>query len=258
MSDGSWTAEVRLGRLSVACGAAALILLCTSYSAWSADDADHWAFQAITDPSVPQIENAVSLIDAFVLARLQQENLKASPEAAPHTLLRRLHLDLTGLLPTPEELGEFEATWAKDPERAYSQKVDALLASPHFGERWARHWLDLARYADSDGYLGDNLRIWAWLYRDWVIDAINADQPFDQFSIEQLAGDLIPEASEAQKIATGFHRNNLKNTEAGADRELDRTKQVVDRVATTGTTWMGLTLRLCRVSRPQARPDFPA
>ena len=210
------------------------------------DDAQlHWAFQAISDPAVPKVEDSEwgkNSIDAFVLAQLEQAKLKPSAEASPHTLLRRLHLDLTGLLPTLEEISAFEVAWQVDPENAYAEKVDALLASPHFGERWARHWLDLARYADSDGYLGDTLRIWAWLYRDWVIDAINADQPFDRFSIEQLAGDLLPDASESQKIAAGFHRNNLKNTEAGADRELDRTKQVVDRVATTGTTWLGLTL----------------
>ena len=213
------------------------------FSAHAADDAsNHWAFQPVSDPAPPKVEAAASPIDAFVLARLKAAQLQPSSQAPPQTLLRRLHLDLTGLLPTPEETDEFEKAWAKNPDLAYSQKVDALLVSPHFGERWARHWLDLARYADSDGYLGDDLRIWAWLYRDWVIDAINADQPFDQFSIEQLAGDLLPGATEAQKTATGFHRNNLKNTEAGADRELDRTKQVVDRVATTGTTWLGLTL----------------
>lgn len=168
--------------------------------------------------------------------------MEMSPRAEPHTLLRRLHFDLTGLPPKLDEIATFEAAWARDPDAAIAEKVQQLLDSPHFGEQWGRHWLDLARYADSDGYLGDSLRPWAWIYRDWVFDAINRDQPFDQFSIEQLAGDLIPEASQSQKIATGFHRNNLKNTEAGADRELDRTKQVVDRVGVTGAVWLGLTV----------------
>lgn len=206
------------------------------------DPAAHWAYQAITIPAIPEIETAKSPIDAFVLARLQEAKLTPSPEASPHTLLRRLHIDLTGLVPTPAELSAFESAWQINAEAAYTAKVDELLASPHFGERWARHWLDLARYADSDGYLGDTVRLWAWLYRDWVIDAINADQPFDQFSIEQLAGDLLPEPSEQQKIAAGFHRNNMKNTEVGSDFELDRVKQVVDRVATTGNAWLGLTV----------------
>ena len=202
----------------------------------------HWAYQTITDPAIPEIGTNASPIDAFVLARLDAANLKPSPEAQPHTLLRRLSIDLTGLLPTPDEVTAFEASWQESPTAAYTEKVDTLLASPHFGERWARHWLDLARYADSDGYLGDNMRLWAWVYRDWVIDAINVDQPFDQFSLEQLAGDLLPEPTQEQKIATGFHRNNLKNTEVGSDFELDRVKQVVDRVATTGNAWLGLTV----------------
>ncbi len=206
------------------------------------DPAEHWAYRPITNPALPGIAGAKSPIDAFVLARLQEAKLTPSPEAAPHTLLRRIHLDLTGLLPTAGEIAAFEAAWRRDSETAYTAKVDELLASPHFGERWARHWLDLARYADSDGYLGDTVRLWAWIYRDWVIDAINADQPFDQFSIEQLAGDLLPEPTERQRIAVGFHRNNLKNTEVGSDFELDRVKRVVDRVATTGNAWLGLTV----------------
>jgi len=203
---------------------------------------DHWSFQAVTRPAPPSFPGAGHPIDAFVRERLSGSGQVASPTAEPALLLRRLHLDLTGLLPEPDETGRFLRAWQSDPERAWTAAVDHLLASPHFGERWGRHWLDLGRYADSDGYLGDTLRPWAWLYRDWVIDAINADLPFDRFSIEQLAGDLIPGADEGQLIATGFHRNVLKNTEAGADRELDRTKRVVDRVAATGTTWLGLTL----------------
>ncbi len=205
----------------------------------------HWAFQPIAAPNPPPVRNSAwvaNSIDAFILARLEAAGLEPSPQAQPETLLRRLHLDLTGLLPSTAELDAFLADWRSDADAAYAAKLDELLASPHFAERWARHWLDLARYGDSDGYLGDNLRPWAWVYRDWVIDAIHRDQPFDQFSIDQLAGDLLPESSQNQKIATGFHRNNLKNTEAGSDAELNRTKQIVDRVATTGTAWLGLTV----------------
>lgn len=210
----------------------------------NAANGNHWAFEAISDPVIPTVAGQLreSPIDSLVVNRLQSENLELSPEAPPEVLFRRLHLDLVGLLPSPEKLNRFLADWQRDPEAAYAAAVDELLESPHFGEHWARHWLDLARYGDSDGYLGDTLRPWAWVYRDWVIDAINRDQPFDQFSIEQLAGDLLPDATQEQKIAVGFHRNNLKNTEAGADRELDRTQQVVNRVATTGTVWMGLTV----------------
>ncbi|MDF1862818.1 MAG: DUF1549 and DUF1553 domain-containing protein [Verrucomicrobiales bacterium] len=210
-----------------------------------AGDEDHWSFQPIQIPVVPEgsaVTPGRSPIDAFIDEKLAGQNLKRSPEAPPHTLLRRLHLDLTGLLPAPDEVTRFVEAFQSNPDQAYAAKVDELLASPHFGEHWGKFWLDLARYGDSDGYLGDTLRPWAWVYRDWVIDAINRDQPFDQFSIEQLAGDLLPNATQEQKIAAGFHRNQLKNTEAGADRELDRTKQVVDRVATTGVTWLGLTL----------------
>lgn len=211
-----------------------LIVLGLAFAANASAESDHWAFQPISAPD--------GSIDEFVDAKLAAAGLKMSQRAEPHTLLRRLHLDLTGLLPTLDEMDAFNEAWARDPDAAIAEKVRQLLDSPHFGEQWGRHWLDLARYADSDGYLGDNLRPWAWVYRDWVIDSINRDQPFDQFSIEQLAGDLIPEASQSQKIATGFHRNNLNNTEAGADRELNRTKQIVDRVGVTGSVWLGLTL----------------
>jgi hypothetical protein len=220
---------------------ALLLLVSSGY----AGDEDHWSFQPVQNPVVPEITSdnpGRSPIDAFIDEKLAEQNLKRSPEAPPHTLLRRLHLDLTGLLPAPGEAARFVESFESNPDETYAAKVDELLASPHFGEHWGKFWLDLARYGDSDGYLGDTLRPWAWIYRDWVIDAINRDQPFDQFSIEQLAGDLLPGATQEQKIAVGFHRNQLKNTEAGADRELDRTKQVVDRVATTGVTWLGLTL----------------
>ena len=204
-----------------------------------------WSLKPLIRPAIPPhvvetdefpIRNP---IDAFVAAKHREAGLKASLPADRRTLIRRLYLDITGLLPSPTAVETFVADATP---KAYERLVDRLLQSPHYGEQWGRHWLDLARYADSDGYLGDNLRPWAWVYRDWVIDAINRDLPFDQFSIEQLAGDLLPHASQSQKIATGFHRNNLKNTEAGADRELNRTKQVVDRVATTGSVWLGLSV----------------
>ncbi|MDF1754083.1 MAG: DUF1549 and DUF1553 domain-containing protein [Verrucomicrobiales bacterium] len=220
------------------------ILIVFPLVAWPGDE-DHWAFQPIVRPPAPELDskNAPSSpIDAFIQAKFSDTTFAPSPPADPHTLLRRLHFDLTGLLPTSDEVEAFLSDFAADEETAYRAKVESLLASPHFGERWGRQWLDLARYADSDGYLGDTIRPWAWIYRDWVIDAVNRDQPFDQFSIEQLAGDLLPKPTQNQLIATGFQRNNLKNTEAGADSELNRTKQVVDRVATTGTTWLGLTL----------------
>ena len=206
----------------------------------------HWAFQSIHRPELPdpgvQDHRVRNSIDRFIVDRLNQEGLSLSPEARPEVLLRRLHLDLIGLPPTPAEVTRFLERWKDDSESAYSGTVDALLDSPHFGEHWGRHWLDLARYADSEGYLGDAARPWAWVYRDWVIEAINRDLPFDEFSIEQLAGDLLENPTLEQRIATGFHRNTLRNTEAGVDLELYRTKEVIDRVNTTGTTWLGLTL----------------
>jgi hypothetical protein len=202
----------------------------------------HWSFERPRRhplPAVGQTDWPRNEIDHFVLARLEREGIAPAPEAERSTLIRRLSLDLLGLPPTLEEVEEFQRDAS---EAAYQRLVDRLLDSPHFGERWGRHWLDLARYADSDGYLGDDLRPHAYRYRDWVIDAINRDLPFDQFTIEQLAGDLLPEATLKQRTATGFHRNALKNTEAGADREEDRVKRTVDRVSTTGTVWLGLTV----------------
>ncbi len=206
-------------------------------------DKEHWAFQAIVRSPIPNVDaDEENPIDAFILAALQSEKLSPSLQASPAVLLRRLHLDLTGLIPTQDEAQVFFAAWKKDPAKAYDALVERLLASPHFGEYWGRHWLDLARYADSDGYLGDTARVWAWIYRDWVIEAINRDLPYDQFAIEQLAGDLLPNRTLEQKIATGFHRNTMRNTEAGVDKELYRTKEVVDRVNTTGAVFLGLTL----------------
>lgn len=205
----------------------------------------HWAYRRPVRPTPPPLQHfppPENPIDAFILARLEAAGLTPSPEAAPETLLRRLHLDLIGLPPSLEECEAFAKAWAENPERARRELVDRLLASPHFGEKWGRHWLDLARYADSDGYLGDTERQWAWLYRDWVVEAFNRDLPYDQFSIEQLAGDLLPQPTREQLIATGFHRNSLRNTEAGVDLELARTQEVIDRVNATGTVWLGLTV----------------
>ena len=202
----------------------------------------HWAFQRPEHRLLPQVQNVERVrnsIDAFVLNRLEKENIQPAPEADRRTLIRRLSFDLLGLPPEPEDVEAFVADLRTD---AYEKLVDRLLASPHFGERWGRHWLDLARYADSDGYEKDTSRPYAYLYRDWVIDAINRDLPFDQFSIEQLAGDLLPDATMAQKIATGFHRNTLTNKEGGVDQEEFRCKATVDRVSTTGTVWLGLTV----------------
>ena len=203
---------------------------------------DHWSFQPVEKPDPPAVDDESWIrnpIDRFVLARLEREGLAPSPEADRATLLRRLSLDLTGLPPTRDEAAEFLADELPD---AYDRAVDRLLASPHFGERWGRHWLDLAHYADSDGYLNDDLRPTAWMYRDWVIDAMNGDMPFDQFTIEQLAGDLLADATDAERTATGFLRNTLRNIEAGVDREEYRVKEIVDRVSTIGAGWLGLTL----------------
>jgi hypothetical protein len=204
----------------------------------------HWSFQPVKRPAVPSIRSGSvrNPIDAFILARLEQAGLKPSPEADRVTLLRRLALDLTGLPPTPEEIDTFVADRRPD---AYERQVERLLASPHYGERWSRHWLDLARYADSNGYSIDSPRS-IWPYRDWVINALNADLPFDRFTIEQLAGDLLPAATLEQRIATGFHRNTPINEEGGIDPEQFRVEAVVDRVNTTGSVWLGLTVGCCQ------------
>ncbi len=202
----------------------------------------HWSFQPIRRPQIPQVQNAGWVrnpIDAFVLATLEREKIAPSPEADRATLIRRLSLDLTGLPPSPEEVQAFRQDSRTN---AYERLVVRLLASPHFGEQWARHWLDLARYADTDGYEKDFYRPHAWRWRNWVMDSINRDQPFDEFTREQIAGDLLPDASVEQRTATGFHRNALLNREGGVDIEEDRCKIVVDRVSTIGSTWLGLTV----------------
>ena len=220
----------------------------------------HWAFIAPKRPEVPKVIskevispkagksaplNTQSLItnyshpiDAFIRARLVLEKLTPSPEADRVTLIRRLSLDLLGLPPSPTEVDAFVNDKSPD---AYEKLVERLLASPHYGERWGRWWLDVARYADSNGYSIDAPRS-IWRYRDWVIAALNRDLPFDQFTIEQLAGDMLPNATMEQKVATGFHRNTQINQEGGIDKEQFRIESVVDRVATTGYAWLGLTI----------------
>src|SRR5207245_3878760 len=171
-------------------------------------------------------------------ARLEQKKLKPSREADKATIIRRVSLDLTGIPPTPAEVDSFLADHSP---RAFENLVDHLLASPRYGERMAQDWLDAARFADSNGYQVDRDReTWAW--REWVIKAFNRNLPFDQFTIEQLAGDLLPNATLGQKIATGFNRNTKSNDEGGGDDEEYRTKAVKDRVATTAATWLGLTM----------------
>jgi hypothetical protein len=207
--------------------------------------ADHWAFQPPKRQAPPENRDSTwarNPIDRYVLAKLEAGKLKPSPEADRATLLRRVHLDLTGLPPTPEELSAFLSDQRPD---AYERVVDQLLASPHYGERWGRHWLDLARYADTDGYTIDAARD-IWKYRDWVIDAVNKDMPFDQFVIEQVAGDLLPNPTVEQLVATGFHRNTPSNYEGGIDFEQYRVEAVADRVATTGSVFLGLTLGCAR------------
>ncbi|HUQ67951.1 MAG TPA: PSD1 and planctomycete cytochrome C domain-containing protein, partial [Planctomycetaceae bacterium] len=202
--------------------------------------ANHWAFQPIRRPAVSVVESPVpNPIDAFLIAELRKHGVTPSGAADRATLIRRLSLDLLGLLPAADDVAAFVADARPD---AYERLVDRLLASPHFGERWGRHWLDRARYADSDGYEKDLPRPFAWRYRDWVIEAINADLSFDQFTVEQLAGDLLPNATTEQRIATGFHRQTLTNREGGIDKREDRDKQLVDRTNTTGAVWMGLTV----------------
>lgn len=201
----------------------------------------HWAFVAPVRPELPRVREerwVRNPVDRFVLARLEQEGVEPSPEADRVTLLRRVHLDLVGLPPTPEEV---EAFLSDDRPEAYERVVEGLLASPHYGERWGRWWLDVARYADSNGYSIDAPRtMWPW--RDWVLGAFNQDLPFDRFVIEQLAGDLLPDATVAQRVATGFHRNTQINQEGGIDPEQFRIESVIDRVNTTGAAFLGLTV----------------
>ena len=202
---------------------------------------DHWAYVRPKHPELPAVATAGwdrNPLDRFVLAALEREHLSPSRDADKSTLLRRVSLDLTGLPPTPAEQDAFLADASRD---AYEKVVDRLLASSHYGERWARPWLDLARYADTNGHEKDNRRE-IWKYRDWVIAALNRDMPFDQFTIEQIAGDMLPNATTDQKIATGFHRNAMTNEEGGVDPDESMYEVLVDRVNTTATVWLGTTL----------------
>ena len=200
----------------------------------------HWAFQPVRRPEPPAVnaEHWVrNPIDRFVLSKLETEGLAPSPEAVPDTLRRRVHLDLVGLPPSGLDGSNGGARTA-----TYEEVVEKLLQSEHFGERWALPWLDLARYADSEGYERDPLRPHAWRWRHWVIEAINRDMPFDQFTIEQIAGDLLPQATTEQRVATGFLRNGIKNREAGTKNAQKRFEETVDRVNTVANTWLGLTV----------------
>jgi hypothetical protein len=205
----------------------------------------HWAFVPPMRPELPEVKNVGCVrnpVDRFILARLEKEGIAPSPDADRVTLIRRLSLDLLGLLPSLSEIDAFVADTRPD---AYERLVDRLLASPHYGERWARHWLDMARYADSNGYSIDAPRS-IWKFRDWVIDAFNHDMPFDQFTIEQIAGDMLPGATNEQRVATGFHRNTQINEEGGIDVEQFRVDSIIDRVNTTGAVFLGLTIGCCQ------------
>jgi hypothetical protein len=206
---------------------------------------EHWAYVKPVRAVLPSVKNAAwprNGIDYFVLARLEKEGLSPSPEADRATLIRRVSLDLTGLPPTIEEVDAFLSDQSPN---AYEKVVDRLLNSVHYGEHQARPWLDMARYADTNGYEKDDRRT-IWPYRDWVINAFNRDLPFDQFTIQQFAGDLLPNATQEQRVATGFHRNTMVNTEGGTDDEEFRVAALVDRVNTTMEVWMGTTVACCQ------------
>src|SRR5262245_22733548 len=205
------------------------------------DPRDHWAFKAPLRPPVPAVKTKKGVrnpIDSFVLAQVEKEKLKPSPEADRVTLIRRLSLDLIGLPPSPSEVDEFVNDKSPD---AYEKLVERLLDSPHYGERWGRHWLDLARYADTNGYEKDAARS-IWPYRDYVIKTFNRDLPFDQFTVEQLAGDLLPNPTLDQRVATGFLRNSMLNQEGGIEPEQFRIDAMIDRMDAVGRTWLGLTI----------------
>jgi hypothetical protein len=205
----------------------------------------HWAFQAPVRPALAKTQNEKWVrnpIDRFILAKLEKEGLKPSAEADRVTLIRRLSLDLIGLPPKPEEVDAFLKEVQADPEQAYEKLVDRLLASPHYGERWARTWLDAARYADSDGFEKDKTRE-VYFYRDWVINAFNRDLPYDKFIIEQIAGDLLPKPTQDQIVATGFLRNSMLNEEGGIDPEQFRMEAMFDRMDAIGKGMLGLTIQ---------------
>ena len=221
------------------------ILCLVSVSPLAVRAEDHWAFQPIRRPAAPQLSDSWirNPIDRFVLAKLKTKHLRPSPRAPRTTLIRRLYLDLTGLPPSWNQVKEFLADKRPD---AYQQTVDRLLASPRYGERWGRHWLDVARYSDSSGYESDRPRE-IWRFRDWVIQAINKGMPFDQFVTEQLAGDLLPNTTQEQKIATGFHCNAMLDPGV-------RWESIVDRVEATGSAFLGLTLGCARCHTHKTDP----
>ena len=216
---------------------------------WIAEGAKfdlHWAYKPVAHPAPPAVKAASWVrndIDRFVLAKLEARGFHPSPAADKATLIKRASYDLLGLPPAPEEVDAFTADTSP---QAYENLLDRLLASEHYGERWGRHWLDAARYADSDGYEKDNPRRDAWRFRDWVIRAVNSDLPFNEFTIQQLAGDLLPNPSPEQIVATAFHRQTLTNTEGGTDQEQFRVEAVFDRSETTGAVWLGLTVGCAR------------
>jgi len=244
--------EMKLRFFLFVASAATLVCL-LSFKATAADDAKpaatnqaaaakHWAFIAPVKSPLPRVEDkqwAHDPIDRFILAKLESEKLKPSPEADRITLLRRLSLDLIGLPPTIAELDSFAADESKD---AYEKQVERLLASPHYGERWGRVWLDAARYADSDGFEKDKPRF-IWNYRDWVINAFNTNLPYDQFVIQQIAGDELPNATQDEKVATGFLRNSMINEEGGIDPEQFRMDGMFDRIDAIGKSVLGLTIQ---------------
>ena len=205
----------------------------------------HWAFTRIEKPSVPVAIPTANPIDAFVRAKLAEKGMKAAPPAAPETLVRRLYLDLIGLPPTPAEVDDFVARHRRHPASAIQDLTSKLLADPRHGERWVWEWLDASRYADSNGYQGDNDRT-AWPWRDWVIKAINDNLPYDQFTVWQIAGDLLPNATKEQKLATAFLRNHMINGEGGRIPEENRIEYLFDQAETVGTTWLGLTMQCAR------------
>jgi len=208
----------------------------------------HWAYERpekTTPPPLADGSRPANAVDAFVQAPLAKAQLAPAPEAPPETLIRRVSLSLIGLPPSPAEVAAFTAAYREQPARAYDSLVDRLLNSPRFGERWAWDWLDAARYADTNGFQGDPERtMWPW--RDWVVASINANLPYDQFTIAQIAGDLLPNATQDQQLASGFHRNNMHNGEGGRIAEETRVENVFDRVETTGTLWLGSTFNCCR------------
>ncbi|MBE7495662.1 MAG: DUF1553 domain-containing protein [Verrucomicrobiaceae bacterium] len=220
---------------------------------WIAEGAKfeaHWAYKPVKMPDLRSLNSDQHPVDHFIRAKLKEQNITPSPEADPITLIKRATYDLHGLPPTPEDVDAFVKAFQNQDSgirnQEYARLLDRLLASERFGERWGRHWLDMARYADSDGYEKDRPRPDAWRFRDWVIRAINDDMPFDQFTIEQLAGDLLPDATPEQIVATAFNRQTLTNTEGGTDQEQFRVEACMDRTETLGTVWLGLTVGCAR------------